>query len=136
MSSAIYPKFREYALNMTLGAGGSPANPVVKALLVGQAGYTYSEDHQYLSDIPAAAREATSPALTDKTFTDGVFDASDTLCANETGETTGAVVLFIDTGSPSTSRLVVYLSDGQGVPLTPNGLDVAIVFNELGIFGL
>lgn len=130
MARAIYPKFKQFALDMTLGAGSSPASPVVKALLVDLADYTYSAAHEFLSDVPSGARESTSAALGSKTFTDGVFDAADTVFAAETGDVSEAIIYFIDTGSAATSRLVYFDDAAGGLPITPNGQDINVVFDN------
>ena len=46
-------------------------------------------------------------------------------------------MIYIDTGSSGTSRLVAYIDTGvTGLPLTPNGGDVSITWNASGIFAL
>lgn len=131
MATGFYAKYLEYALNMTLGAGGSPSNPVVKAVLVDTADYSVDlATHEFLSDIPSGARENTSAALSSKTFTGGVFDAADAVFSAETGDTSEALVLVIDTGSEGTSRLVAYIDSATGLPLTPNGADVNLVWDS------
>ena len=46
-------------------------------------------------------------------------------------------MIYIDTGSSATSRLVAYLDTGvTGLPVTPNGGDIAITWSASGIFKL
>lgn len=101
-----------------------------KALLVDST-YTYSASHQYLSDVPASARVATSGALTGKTATAGAADANDVTVAAVGGtDAIAAVIVFRDTGVESTSELICYIDEGTNIPLSPNGGDVQIVWDN------
>ncbi len=108
MPNVIYPKFKEQALQ----GGANLASGNIKAVLVDLADYTYSAAHEFLSDVPVAARVATSGNLTSKTFTNGVFDTDDFSFVSAIGDPSEAVILYIDTGTPATSRLV-YFNDGR-----------------------
>ena len=83
---------------------------------------------QFLSAIAAGDRISTSAALTGTSTTAGVFDASDTVFSAVSGAVAGALVLFIDTGSPATSTLIAYFDSYSGLPITPNGGDINIAF--------
>jgi len=132
MANVIYPKWREALLQ---GASNSALTGNVKAVLVDSEEYTYSASHQFLSDIPSGGRISTSANLTSKTYTDGVFDAADTLFSGVTGDTSEIVVIFIDTGDAATSRLVAYNDDAtSGLPVIPNSGNIVVQFNASGIF--
>lgn len=135
MANALYPKFKEGLIS-----GGSNLNlssGTVKAVLVDTASYTYSTSHQFLSDIPSGMRVAITAALSSKTVTGGVFDAADLPWSAVTGAQSEAIVLFVDTGTASTSPLIGYLDTGVGgLPVTPNGGDINITWNASGIFAL
>lgn len=133
MANALYPKFKEAALQgqANLDSGS------VKVLLVDLQDYTYSGSHQFLSDIPVGARVATSNTLTGKTFTNGTFNSDDPVFATASGDQSEALVLIIDTGSASTSRLIAFYDTGVvGLPVTPNGGDINVVVNPSGWFSL
>lgn len=49
------------------------------------------------------------------------------------GATVESLVLFKDTGTPSTSNLIAFWDTATGLPLTPNGGDVNLTFNASGI---
>ena len=36
----------------------------------------------------------------------------------------------------SAQRLIAYVDSGTGLPVTPNGADIQVVFNVLGLFTL
>lgn len=134
MANAIYPKWKEGLIS---GAANTALNGNVKAVLVDLADYTYSASHQFLSDIAAAGRVATSGNLASKTFTNGLFDAADLAFSAVTGDVSEAIVLYVDTGVASTSPLIAFYDTGvTGLPVTPNGGDINLSFNASGIFQL
>jgi hypothetical protein len=123
MANAIYPKFLEQILQG--GVNLSSAN--IKAALVDLADYTYSSGHEFLTSVPVAARVATSANLGTKTFTNGTFDTADTTFTAATGDQSEAVILYVDTGTEATSRLIVFRDTGvTGLPVTPNGGDITV----------
>lgn len=133
MANALYPKFKEAALQgqVDLSSGA------IKVVLVDLQDYTYNATHQFLSDVPAGARVATSNAITGKTFTNGTFDSNDPVFATASGDQSEALVLVVDTGTAATSRLIAYYDTGVvGLPVTPNGGDINVVVNPSGWFSL
>ena len=129
----IYPKFKEQALQggINLSSGN------IKAVLVDLADYTYSDAHEFLSDVAVAGRVATSGNLASKSFTNGTFDSADFSFTAVTGDQSEALIVFIDTGAPSTSRLVAFYDAGvTGLPVTPNGGDINVTVNASGWFSL
>jgi len=133
MANALYGKARQAFLT----GGLNWSSMTAKLVLVDSADYTLDIDvHEFLSDIPAGARVATSGALQNKTSVLGVADADDILIAGVTGDRFEAVVLYSDTGTAGTSRLIAYWDSATGLPLTPNGGNVITTFNALGIFKL
>lgn len=121
MASALYDKGREGFLDGSIDWDSDN----IKAVAVDAADYTVSiSTHQFLSDIPAPARVATSPNLSGKTVTAGVADCDDILLTAVTGDSIEAVVIYKDTGVEATSRLIAYIEAG---PVTPNGSDITFV---------
>lgn len=92
--------------------------------------------HQFLSDIPSAARVATSGNLASKTLTNGVFDAADAQFASVSGDQSEITVLYEDTGTATTSRLIAYIDTATNLPITPNGNNIDVVWNASGIFAI
>jgi hypothetical protein len=66
----------------------------------------------------------------------GVFDGADYAPAFTavSGATVESLVMFKNTGTPTTSNLICYWDTATGLPLTPNGGDVNVTFNASGIF--
>jgi hypothetical protein len=79
-----------------------------------------------LDDIIAGARIATSANLGTKTVVDGVADAADPTISAVSGATVESLVIYKDTGTESTSRLIAFIDVATGLPFTPNGGDVTI----------
>lgn len=102
----------------------------IKVVAVDTADYTFSAAHQFLTSIPAAARVGTPVSLTGKTVTGGVFDADDTVLAAVTGDQFEALVLFNDTGTEATSQVIAYIDSATGLPTTPNGADINIIWSS------
>ena len=53
-----------------------------------------------------------------------------------TGNPAEAILIYIDTGSAATSRLVAWIDTATNLPVTPNGGDISIQWNASGIFQL
>jgi hypothetical protein len=110
----------------------------VKLMLVHIGAGHYVPDFttdQYITVIASGDQIAISPALTSVTLTDGVFNAANTaFAAVASGPAAGALVIFIDTGTPSTSPLIAYIDSYSGLPVTPNGSNIDVSFTGSGIF--
>ena len=91
----------------------------VKVLLVDTGAYTpQTAVHQYLSDISGSARIAGPVTLTSKTTTGGAADAADVTFTSVTGPSIEAIVIYIDTGTESTSPLVAFIDTATGLPIS------------------
>ena len=103
----------------------------IKCVLVDTNDYTHNiATNQFLSDIPGGARVATSANLTGKTATNGVADADDVSFPGATGDPSEALVIYQDTGSAATSRLIAYIDTATGLPVTPNSGAINVVWDN------
>jgi hypothetical protein len=103
----------------------------IKIMLVDTADYTASQSaDQFLTDVPALARVATSANLTSKTITDGVADAADAAFTSVAGDPSEALVVYQDTGVEATSRLITYIDTATNLPVIPNGGDINVQFDS------
>ena len=133
MANAIYDKFRQ--ARMTADTNIDLENEDIRVILVDAADYTFSQAHDFLDDVPGAARVAVSGALASKTVTDGVFDAADVTFTAVTGDPSEALIIYRHTGVEATSRLIAYIDTGfTGLPVTPNGGNITVEWNASGIF--
>lgn len=119
-NSGIYPITREAAVTGAFTWGGT-----IKVALMA-AGYVPDFTNQYLSDLPPGMILATSGALTTLATSNG-YCTADTVNFGilNTGQTAGSVVFYFDSGTPSSSQLIVFIDtpDCPGLPVVLNGLN-------------
>lgn len=133
MANAIYPLYKQALLDAS--ANSDVNDGTVKVALVDTGTYTYSTAHDFLDDLSGVV--GTAQTIANTTVAAGVFDGDNVTFTAVSGATVEALVIYIDTGTPSTSRLVAYIDTGQtGLPVTPNGGDITITWNASGIFAL
>lgn len=125
MASAIYPKAKESLLQ----GGIDMSTATIKVALVDTGTYTYSAAHQFYSSVSSAVI-GSPQTLANKTFTAGVFDADDSTFLAVTGASVEALVFYKDTGVAGTSPLIAYIDSGTGLPVTPNGGNINIVYDS------
>jgi len=132
--NVIYPKYKEAILDSLTNADLND-NTVKVALL--QATETYSATDDFLDDITAGAVIGTAQTINNTTVTNGLFDGDDVTFTAVSGAQVVTLLIYIDTGTPSTSRLVAWIDTGvTGLPVTPNGGNISITWNASGIFQL
>lgn len=135
MANAVYNKYMEAVIQNAAGSSLAGSGTTgVYAALVDLADYTFSQSHQYYSDI-AAAVVGTPQELTNKTFAGGLFDADNNTIPAVSGDQSEAVVLYVrNAGANTTWRLVAFFDSGiTGAPVTPNGGDINVNYNASGI---
>ncbi|WP_321422755.1 hypothetical protein [uncultured Methanobacterium sp.] len=126
MANALYDKAREKFLNGAISWSGD----TIKMVLVDVADYTVDlANHEFLSSIPAAARVATSAALTGKTYANGVANANNPTFTSVTGDPAEAVVIYKETGDAATSPLIAYIDNAGALTVTPNGNDIPVLID-------
>ena len=127
MASALYPKWVEALMQHTSNTNLSNAN--LKVALIDTGTYTFNTAHDFYDDVSGVV--GTPVALTtSRTYTNGVFDAADVTFTAVPSASVGAVIIYIDTGTASTSPLVAYI---DGITLTSSGNDVLCKWNASGI---
>lgn len=121
MANALYGLGREGFL----GADIDWDADTIKVAAIDTGLYSVGIDtDQFLSDIPAGSRIAISAALSAKTKALGVAGAGNVVFSAVTGNSIEAIVVYQDTGSEATSRLVAYIDTATGLPVIPNGGDI------------
>ena len=125
MANQLYPKAKEAFLNADIDM----AVDTITIALIDTGEYTFDSTHQYRSDISDSA-VISSATLSNKTTTNGVFDADDATFTSVTGANAEALILFQDTGVQSTSRLIAYIDSATGLPILPNGGDITVAFSS------
>lgn len=129
MSNSLYDAF----INSYLTQAANQVNLStgdIRVILVDTGAYTVNlTTHDFLDDVPAGARIATTN-LVGETVTARVFDANDVTFSSVSGVTVEAIVIYNHTGTESTSRLIAYIDTATGLTLTPNGADVTIQWDN------
>ncbi len=121
MANRLYDLGRESFLKGEISWSGDN----IKAVLVDSASYTPDTAvDQFFDDISGVV--ATSGNLASKTTTDGIADAADVTFSSVTGNQSEFIVVYQDTGTPSTSRLIALVDTATGLPVTPNGGDITV----------
>lgn len=129
MANAVYPKYMEAVIQ---ASANSSLAGTLKAALVDTGTYTYSAAHEFYSSVSGVV--GTPGTIGTKTYTNGLLDGADVTFTAVSGPTAEATILYIDTGTAGTSRLVAYIDTGAtGLPVTPNGGDITIQWNVSGI---
>lgn len=146
----------DFTLNGSVGNGAYTAgtgvvtngvdwlNDNIKAVLVDIRGGHYAVDlvnDRFLNPAIAAVDRldalsgttTTSPNLGTKTAVGGTYGAATTTLPLVAADTRplGAIVLFLDTGAVTTSMLMGYWDTATGLPVTPNGGDIALAWAQV-----
>lgn len=101
----------------------------IRTLFLDAADYTVVQaTHDNLDDVTGAARVGTATVLASPTVVDGIADASDTTLTSVSGDPSEAILLYKHTGVESTSRLIAYIDNYTGLPVTPNGGNITIAW--------
>jgi hypothetical protein len=84
----------------------------------------------FLDDRAGAARVATSGAFASKTKTAGVADAADVTLSTVSGDQFESIDIYKHTGTESTSNMIANIDTATGLPCTPNGGNINIVWDS------
>lgn len=139
MANALYGKGRNHFAFGDIvwkASGGS----TIKATLIDTADYTLGANidvHEFmnLDTVPAAAKVATATlTLVDAAL--GVCDANDVTFTTVTGDPCEALIIWKDGGgggttqSGTTDLLIAYIDSATGLPVTPNGGNIDVVWDS------
>lgn len=133
MANALYPSYKA----LILGAGLNLTSLTIKAALVDTGVAAYNSAHDNYDDVSAGVI-GTPVTLGGKSVTGGVFDS--TTNPSFTGlvaaPTIEAVVLYYDSGTPSTSTLIAWVDSATGLPVAAGATQVDVTWDAAGIFAL
>lgn len=91
------------------------------------SGYTPNlTTDQYLSIIGGGNIVATSANLSSKGSTNGVATAANVTFSSVSGSAAAYIGMYKDTGSSSTSPLLILIDTASNLPVTPNGGDINV----------
>lgn len=120
MATKLYPKSRKAFADGDIDLLVDD----IRCILIDAADYTYDDAHDFLDDVPGGARVAVSGALTGKSTTDGVFDHALATFPTVAGDVSEAIIYYVHTGVDATARLIAYVDNATGLPVTPNGQNI------------
>lgn len=136
MADALYPNFKHSAVK---GDFDIDASTIKVALVLNSAAYNATHDNY--DDISANV-VGTPQTISAATFTldtgDGgtELDGGDVTFTALSGSEVGSMVIYKDTGTPSTSQLIAWIDSYTGLPFTPSGADLDITWPAAGILRL
>ena len=103
----------------------------IKVLLVDAGAYTPNvSTHHFLADIQVSSRIAGPVTLTSKTTTGGAADAADVTFTSVSGASIEMIIIYKDTGTEATSPLLAMIDTATGLPITPNGGDIIVTWDN------
>lgn len=85
---------------------------------------------EFYDNVPGGAVTAESGAFSGKTKTLGVADASDVTLTAVSGSASAYLVIARDTTVDSTSPLIALIDTATGLPVTPNGGDITVQWDN------
>lgn len=130
MANALFDKAREVFLGT--GTRIDWSADVIKLVLVDHGtDIPLPATDDFLDDILAGARIATSAAFTAKTVTAGVADAADVTLTAVSGASVESIVIYDDTPATEAAKpLIAFIDTATGLPFTPSGGDVTIQWDS------
>jgi hypothetical protein len=125
--NVLYPKAKEAFLG-----GDLDWDQDHRVVLHDNADDTPDDADDFLNDVAAGARVATSGAIGSPTKTLGVADAADMApaFAAATGDVAECLIIYRHTGNEATANLVAFIESATGLPVTPNGGDINITWDS------
>ena len=125
MANALYDKGREAFLNGDIDWDTDD----IRCVLVDTGTYTVNlSTHDFHDDLSGIV--ATSGNFSGKTITAGVADADNVTFSAVSGSTVEAIVIYKWTGVSGTSPLIAYIDSATGLPVTPNGGDITVTWDD------
>jgi len=129
MANGFYQPFKNNILTQAAAQVDFDGD-TIKVYLIDAGAYTVDlTNHDFADDIAGGAKIATA-TLVSVSISGNVLDAADTTFSSVSGASIEAIVIWKDTGTQSTSRLVCYIDTATGLPVTPNGGDITVTWDN------
>ena len=134
MANAIYDLWKDLIGTFGTGGGGTTPPGTLSVSLV-TSSYVFSQAHDFENDL--GANQVDDAVLAGHTWVGKNLNADDVVFTSLTGAAVAAIVIFMNTGTDTTSRLIAYLDTGiTGLPFTPSSADATLVWDSAGILDL
>lgn len=122
MANALYEAGRDAFLNGDIDYSAD----TIKMALVSSSYTPNFSTHDFWDDVSANV-VGTPQTLASKSTSAGVATCADvTFSAVTSGSTVSYIVLYKDTGTPSTSALIACFDTATGLPISTSGADITI----------
>lgn len=124
MASFVFSAYKQALL------GGDRAwdTDDMRVILIDLTDDTPTDSDDYLDDIAAPARVATSSALQNPSITGGVADADDITFSSVSGDGCDGALIYYHTGTEGTSLLCAWVE--FSAPVTPDGTSITIQWDS------
>ena len=126
MANTLYDKARQRFLQGEINW----MTDTIKVLMIDKDSQAFVTSHEFLSDIASSARITTPVTLTGKATTGGAADSADVTFSAVSGPSIEALILYKDTGTEATSPLLAWIDTATGLPITPNGGDIIVTWDN------
>lgn len=129
MANTLYDKARQRFLEGQLNW----MNDTIKVMLIDTGSYTANfANHDTLADVSVAARITPGVTLNpaSKSTSGGAADAGDVTFTSVSGPSIEAILIYKEGGTESTSPLIAFIDTGTGLPITPNGGDIIVTWDN------
>jgi len=132
MANTVYAKAKQALLEGDLDLTGQS----LKVLFIKKSLYTPNFlTNQYVSDVPTAAIVFRTANISNVTAQGGILDATDILEESYSGGAFDAIILYQVGSSDSSSRLIFFIDESEGLPFTATGESLLLTLqwnNESG----
>ena len=131
MANAVYPAAKTRLLSPGINLATADLRMIGVTVSSGTTNYAFSAAHDFLDDVASGAIIAPAVALTNKAVANGGLTADPLVfpaVAIDGSKKIDALILYLHTGTPSTSALLAYLDTQTGLPATPTGEDVTVTW--------
>lgn len=126
MSNALFEKARERLLK----AQTDWINDTINVVLGDSGVYTVNlTTHEYYNAMQAGVI-AGPVALAGKAVTSGAADASDVTFSAVSGSSIEFIGCYKSVTNPADSPLIFYIDTATGLPITPNGGDIIVTWDN------
>jgi hypothetical protein len=133
MADALFNPAREGFLAGEIDWNGA----TIKVSLI--RGYTFNTAHKFVADATSAGATLVATAtLASTTVTNGVADAGDVIFNTVPTGTACNALLIYQSSAPTggadlpaaSQRLIAYIDSASGLPVTPNGGNINVVWDN------
>jgi hypothetical protein len=127
MANALYDRGREGFLAADIDWDADD----IRLILIDEADDTPDlANDEDLADRAAPSRVHVSGSFASKTVADGTADAADVTLSTVTGDEAESIDIYQHSGVESTSLMIANIDTATGLPVTPNGGDITIAWDN------